>query len=62
MTQDVQHDRFDSPLATVSDAIQPPAPSRIPNPAGDDAASLLPEPETPSTFDNDSFEGFGSFS
>ncbi|WP_264048312.1 hypothetical protein [Methylobacterium flocculans] len=59
MTQDVQHDRATAPLATVSDAIHPPTRSRIPEPAADDTAT--PEPETPSTFDSDSFAGFGSF-
>lgn len=60
MTQDVQHDRSASPLATVSDAIHPPTLSRIPEPATD-ATETSAETETPSTFDSDSFEGFGSF-
>lgn len=60
MTQDVQHDRSPSPLASVSDAAQPTTRSRIPEPAAD-AAEIPAETETPSTFDSDSFEGFGSF-
>ncbi|MCJ2036039.1 hypothetical protein [Methylobacterium sp. J-068] len=61
MTKDVQHDRSASPLASVSDEIHPPTLSRTPDTTGDDTASAAAEPEAPSTFDIDSFEGFGSF-
>lgn len=62
MTKDVQHERFASPLASVSDEIHPPTLTRAPDDpgAGTDAAGA--ETEVASTFDSESFEGFGSFS
>ncbi|KQP89767.1 MULTISPECIES: hypothetical protein [unclassified Methylobacterium] len=61
MTKDVQHDRPDSPLASVSDEIFPQTLSRKPDTPADDIASNPVACEPPSTFDSDSFEGFGSF-
>jgi hypothetical protein len=61
MTQDVQHDRSAAPLATVSDEIHP-CRSQGPEHPGDDASVPSPDPLPASTFESDSFEGFGSFS
>jgi hypothetical protein len=61
MTKDVQHDRSAAPLASVSDEIHLPTLSRTPDTIGDDTASPPAEPEAASTFDSESFAGFGSF-
>lgn len=61
MTKDVQHDRSASPLASVSDEINPNTLVITPETSAEDAGSAPREPEAPSASQPDSFEGFGSF-
>ncbi|GJD72734.1 hypothetical protein [Methylobacterium goesingense] len=61
MTKDVQHDRSASPLAAVSDEIQPSLQTQSPDRPGDDAPAPAPDAQAIATFESDSFEGFGSF-
>jgi hypothetical protein len=61
MTKDVQHDRSASPLASVSDEISSSLRTQGPDRPGEDAPAPAPDAQTPSTFESDSFEGFGSF-
>lgn len=61
MTKDVQHDRTDSPLASVSDEIYPIPPTLMPPSPADPAPTDQTEDRAPSDPFN-CFEGFGSFS
>ncbi|MCJ2044898.1 hypothetical protein MKK58_10215 [Methylobacterium sp. J-078] len=61
MTKDVQHDRSASPLASVSDEIYSPLQNQSPDRPGEDAPAPVPDAQTTSTFESDSFAGFGSF-